>query len=146
MKISTKTTALLITTFLLGAICGAIVQGFIVKRGMKKFVQHMRTPGGFVERFERIVEPTVEQRKEIRAILRRHHQQIMRLQNEFPAQMDSIRDELDAILTPEQKQRLHDKHWFKDERKHQRDRRPHFRGSHPDSLPPPPPMPPGGFE
>lgn len=145
MKITTKTTMLLITTFLLGAICGAIVQGFIIKQGMKKFVQHMHTPGGFIERFERIIEPTDEQRKEIRTILRRHHRQMMRLQTEFPAQMDSIRNELDAILTPEQKQRLNNKHWFGDERKHHRDMRLPFRGSRPDSLPPPP-GPPADFD
>ncbi|MFC1569698.1 hypothetical protein ACFL4L_05650 [bacterium] len=145
MKTMTKTILILIMTFLLGIITGAVVQGFFMRQSMHKFTMRMKTPEGFIHRFEEIIQPTDEQRKEIRKILQKHHKEMMRFQREFPSRMDSLRKDLEMILTQEQKEELKNVRWMRKERGHRGDR--HDRRSsfmhRPDSLapPPPPPMP-----
>lgn len=150
MKTKTKTVLLLILTFILGSVTGAVVQGYWMRQSMKRFNRHMRTPEGFSHRFFEIIEPTDEQRIEIRKILKKHHEKMMQYHREFPARMDSLKKELDSVLTGEQKEKLKKARWLKrrpgrrPERDDRPDRHDHF-GSMNDSLihPPPSPPPPG---
>ncbi|MBN2102529.1 hypothetical protein JW835_00645 [bacterium] len=147
MKTMTKTVVLLILTFVLGVISGAVLQGFLIRQHIKKFNRHMRTPEGFIERFERIIDPTDEQRKEIRAILEKHHQKMMQFHKEFPMHMDSLKTDLDSILTEEQKEKLKKMRPFIKKKQPDKDLKRWHRwkekdsDSHPPFPPPPPPSP-----
>lgn len=144
MKTQWKTAAVLAGTFVLGGVLGFVLHGTFIRSDFRRHVHHMRTPEGFIHRFERVIEPTDAQRKEIRKILRDHFQDMMKHQEQFQARMDSVRQDIDALLTEEQKQRL--KHSPLLERKDKYDwrlRKPDRRRSEPfDRPPPPPPFPP----
>jgi hypothetical protein len=141
MKTKTKTILLLLATFILGALSGASIQRFYIRHFLKRNVQHMRTPEGFVERFERIIQPAEEQKKEIRSILMKHHKEMMQFHHEFPARMDSLKKELDTVLTEEQRKRLQNEWIFSPKKEHHRGKYHHnFKEVLPDpqSSPPPP--------
>ena len=126
MKIRTKTVLLLITIFFLGMISGAILQKILIKKEFRRFSHRVQNPELFVKRFEAIIEPSPEQQKQIREILEKHHKKMLEFNREFPSRMDSLRQELDSILTEDQKKKLHESRWFRHrperqfERKHQR--------------------------
>jgi hypothetical protein len=113
MKTRTKTILLLITIFLLGMFSGAIVQKILIRKEFRSFSHRVQNPELFVKRFEAIIEPTPEQQKQIREVLEKHHEKMLEFHRKFPMRMDSLRQELDSILTAEQKKKLHDSRWFR---------------------------------
>jgi len=150
MKAMTKTVFLLTLVFILGGISGAVLQGYLMRRHIKTVTRHMRTPEGFIERFERIIDPSDEQRKEIIAILEKHHEKMMAFHKAFPLRMDSLKMDLDSVLTDEQKEKLQHMKLFQKKRKigpelekwhHWKDKKDDSH-SHPHYPPPPPPPPP----
>jgi hypothetical protein len=111
MNLKIKSTLIIIGTFIIGLIVGIIVtKSFFHPPGVIDKIAELKSPRGFMERFERIIEPTQSQRSKIRKILRDHfekvHEQSRQFRGRFMQLNDSLRTELDPILTDEQKERL----------------------------------------
>ena len=111
MNLKVKSSLIIIGTFILGMIIGMIfMRLFFPPPQMIDRIAEGRTPHGFSERFERIIEPSDSQREEIRKILRQHfekmHNQSEKFRGRFRQLNDSLLIELDPILNEEQKERL----------------------------------------
>jgi hypothetical protein len=140
MKTQVKTASILLGTFLAGGILGFVLHGTLIRKDFREHALRMRTPEGFIHRFEKVIDPTDEQRKEIRKLLRDHFEEMVQHQETFRSRMDSLKKDIDALLTEEQRERLKKDSLL--EREPDRDSRKHGgRPPHPFD-PPPPPFPP----
>ena len=112
MNIKTKTTLIILVTFIIGMAAGSMVTQVFIKYRMKK-VLSMRVPEGFADHFERIIEPTPEQREAVREILYKYGKKMAeegeKMREQFEANREALNKELEAILTPEQKKRLEER-------------------------------------
>ena len=106
MNIKVKTMSILIVTLVIGMVLGALIHGAVMQNRLKQTAFRMRTPMGFIQRMERVIQPDDSQRAEMRKILQKHFQKIDRYQAEIAGKMDSLRIELETILTEKQKERL----------------------------------------
>ena len=113
MKIQTKTTLILIGTLLIGIVIGVLGSGFAMRRMANRFADRPFSKR-FANVYERIIGPDDANRDTVLAILEKHADQIEEFRQTHDATMkayiDSLKAELDPILTPEQKQRLSDHH------------------------------------
>ena len=139
MKARTKSSLLLLGTLVMGLGVGALATGAVMNTRLDQ-LKRLRSPGGFTERMEEVIQPTDEaQRAEIRAVLDRSHERFHTAWKEcgtrFTALGDSMRAELEPLLTPEQQTRFNE--WMERDRKqrHERDKR-RSRSGHPDRTPP----------
>lgn len=97
-------------TLLVGVLIGALATGAILNQRVEE-LQALRRQGGVVRFMERIIEPTdARQRAELRAVLDEFASRQMEIRQatfeEHRALFNTLREELDEILTPEQKQDL----------------------------------------
>jgi hypothetical protein len=111
MNIKVKSSLIIIGTFVLGMLIGSIfTRSFFRPPEMGERIRELRKPEGFMENFERIIEPTDAQREKIREILRLHFERMHKNSKEFRERFiqlnDSLRAELDPVLSDEQKARL----------------------------------------
>ena len=134
MNLKVKSSLIIVFTFILGMIVGIIlIRSFFPPPKMIDRIAEGRTPRGFLDRFERVINPTESQREEIGKILRQHfekmHNQSKKFRERFLQLNDSLRIELDPILSVEQKERFdkfekrireHEKRKFDRERLHPR--------------------------
>jgi hypothetical protein len=113
MKTNTKTVLIIVATLLIGILIGALGSGFVVHRFATRMAD-MRHRDMFVERMVELIEPAPEQEAEVRDILTRHAEEFTELadgfQEDTAALFDSLRSELDPVLTDEQKERLEERH------------------------------------
>jgi len=118
MNIKAKTALIIILTLIIGIIFGALLsRAYLHHRIRRAFT--MLNPNMFMTFLEHTINPTPEQREQIRKIVREHAKTVAELQQNLREGMESsfesLRKELDSVLTPEQKERLE---------KMMRDRRP----------------------
>ena len=118
MNMKAKTTLIIISTLIIGIIIGALLsRAYLHHRIRRAFT--MVNPNRFMIFFEQTISPTPEQREQIRKIIQNHTKNLSELQKNLREGMElsfeSLRKELDSVLTPEQKERLE---------KMMRDRRP----------------------
>jgi len=111
MNLKVKSSVIIVGTFTLGMVVGMIfIRSFFPPPKMIDRIAEGRTPRGFMDRFERVINPTESQREEIGKILQQHfkrmHNQSEKFRNRFIQLNDSLRFELDPILSDEQKERL----------------------------------------
>lgn len=118
MNTRIKTSLIIAVTLLVGMVLGALISGIVGKYYFRKTAFRMRTPEGFITRFERIIQPNDDQRDAIRKVLEKHHQKIMRFRRKVPDHMDSLWKELEPILTKEQKTRLEERSFFRRRKRH----------------------------
>ncbi len=109
MNTKVKIALIIIVTLMIGIVLGAMLnRAFIRYRIQKAFAD--RNPEGMVSFMERIIQPTPDQREQIREILENHRKKSSDLREKFmmemQAEFESLEAELDLILTPEQKRRL----------------------------------------
>jgi hypothetical protein len=101
---------IIIGTLLIGVIIGALIVGPLVARHHFKRMANLRTPRGFSQRLEEIIEPDDSQAEALRTVLARYGEDFdevaSRHRSEVKDLIDSLNAELDTILTPEQKERL----------------------------------------
>jgi uncharacterized membrane-anchored protein YhcB (DUF1043 family) len=113
MKTNTKTVLIIVATLVIGILIGALGSGFMVHRFARRMAD-MRHREMFVERMMEVIEPAPEQEAEVRDILTRHAEEFTKLADGFhkdtAALFDSLRSELDPVLTDEQKERLEVRH------------------------------------
>ena len=112
MNIKIKTTLIILITFIIGMVAGSMITRAYLKYRMKKILS-MNMPAGFAAHFERIIEPTDEQRKALREILYKYGEKMsemrQKIRQEFLPINQAMQEELNSILTPEQKQRLEER-------------------------------------
>ncbi len=109
MTAKSKATLLVLVTFLLGALVGALINGAIVNRQSKAL--SVLPPGPmFSSIVERAIRPDEKQRDAVMKILERHSGTMAALSGKFRETMartlDSIQGELGPYLTAEQQRRL----------------------------------------
>ena len=113
MKTNTKTALVIGATLVIGILIGVLGSGFMVHRFARR-LPDMRHSEVFVERMVDLIEPTPEQEEEIRGILTRHAEQFTEITEDFRAEttvlIDTLRAELDSVLTDEQRARLEERH------------------------------------
>lgn len=110
MRARTKSVLILSATLLIGIVLGGVISGAIVNRRLQQLTE-LRRPGGFEFFLEHAIQPEDEEQAEaIHDVLERmgprFHEILERSHSEMEALRDSVRAELDPILTEEQKERL----------------------------------------
>jgi hypothetical protein len=110
MKTETKTISILITIFILGILLGVVIDRTLVEHQMKSRMKRLRNPGMIGFFLERVIQPTSEQREEIENILDKYADKMFQARQQAmeaaAATMDSLRNDLEPILTEEQKKRM----------------------------------------
>lgn len=109
MNMKLKVTFIIIITLVLGIVVGALANRTFSQRRIRSILSS-RSPEFFVAFYERILEPDTEQSKMIREILDKYAKSISESRENFTSEMqstfESMKAEIDPILTPEQKERL----------------------------------------
>ena len=143
MTTKSKTAVLFSLTFITGLVLGGLIHSLFIAKTVNRMSHKFRSPDFFVERFDALLQPTPEQRIQIDKILRKHHREMMRLHELVPARFDSLKKELDAVLTDEQRSKLEKQ--FENMNRKPKMRPPHHMNDHKPGPPgePPPPPPPG---
>jgi hypothetical protein len=109
MKTFTKSTLLITTTLIIGFVLGLLVHSLMVGNRINEF-QRLRKKGGLVKHLEDIIQPTSEQKEKITPILEGYIKRIepfmLKFRSETRNIMDSLRLELEPILTEQQLEKL----------------------------------------
>ena len=113
MTASTKSALMLFSTLLIGMLLGSLITGAVNNRRMSNLAE-MRSARGLVFFFEDVVRPeSEEQREAIRAVLDEAAPKFSTAMSESRERMkalsDSVRAELDPLLTDEQRARLEER-------------------------------------
>ena len=111
MNLKVKSSLIIIFTLIIGMLLGGVIVATFLKRdGMRDRIAEFRKPDGFRKRFERLIEPDSSQQKIIREILGKHFMRVEKTSMDFRERMkvlnDSLRMEMEPILTEEQKEKL----------------------------------------
>lgn len=109
MNMKVKTTIVIIITLIFGIVLGAMLnRTFTIQRIRRAF--DAVNPIRFATILEQAIDPTEEQKKQIREILEKHAKIAFELRKDLEKGMESsfktMQKELDSVLTPEQKERL----------------------------------------
>ena len=109
MNLKVKITFLIIITLIIGIVIGAMINRAVSQNRIKRILER-RNPPIFISFYERIIGPEAEQRESVREILDKYAQRFSEIridfQEELESSFESMRAELDPLLTPEQKERL----------------------------------------
>jgi Spy/CpxP family protein refolding chaperone len=109
MNIKAKTALIIISTLIIGIIFGALLSRAYLHHRIRRAFS-MVNPNRSMTFFEQTINPTPEQREQIRKIIQKHTKTVSELQKTLREGMESsfesLRKELDSVLTPEQKERL----------------------------------------
>lgn len=112
MTTKSKSTIIILSTLLLGMVIGLLLGGAIRHRKNADFAQMPRGER-FHHSMERIIRPTEKQKEAMDAILKTRYSQIGDLREKFEEEIftvyDSLKNDMDALLTDEQRQRLEKK-------------------------------------
>lgn len=105
-----KSSILLISTLIIGMLLGALVNARVAEQRVQQ-IESLRSQRGFVQYLERGIKPVDDQqRAEIRTVLQRTQERMglhmRQSRQEVRAILDSMRTELDTVLTDEQMRRL----------------------------------------
>ena len=112
MELKYKSSLIIILTLLIGMILGSVITFTFMKRSRPRIdrIASLRTQHGFIERFERIVQPDGQQREQLRIILQKHFDRMQdvgaQYRIHFFSLTDSLKKDIEPILTSEQKERL----------------------------------------
>jgi len=109
MNIKVKTTFIIIITLIIGIVLGAMFnRAFMHLRIRRAF--DMVNPSRSMVMLERAIGPNPDQRKLVKEILQKHANDVAELRKNLTEGMqssfESMRKDLDSVLTPEQKKRL----------------------------------------
>jgi len=109
MSIQWKSTFIIVATLVIGVLIGVFLAGPVLHHRMRPHVAD-RGPESFTPMLERIIQPSPDQQEAVRAVLDKHSARLEGLHEDFRAAMvatmDSLRKDLEPILTDEQKARL----------------------------------------
>lgn len=113
MNAKTTSVIIIIVTLILGVLIGSLATSAIMNNRLEA-LQALRMQDGLTRHLQRVIEPTDDaQKAEIRAILQQASRRQIEIRRsvfeEHRALFEEMRDELDAVLTAEQKEKL--KRW-----------------------------------
>jgi hypothetical protein len=110
MSVRSRAIVVLIAALAMGVLIGTLVVGPTVARRHFRHVDEDRSREGFASRLEKILKPDSSQAGPMREILTKYSAQFEKIETEYHASMralgDSLRKDLDPILTAEQRARL----------------------------------------
>ena len=110
MHIKTKSLIALIITLIIGIVIGSVGSGMYRSYLYRSKVTHMRSPQGFKERLEKVIQPEASQEAELQEKMNRHYQRVDSLGKTFRHEIDSLnlifQNDLKDLLKDEQQQRL----------------------------------------
>jgi hypothetical protein len=111
MNLKVKSSLIIIVTLIIGIVLGIIItQSFFRPPRIIDRIAELRSPEGFMDKFEKIINPDESQKEKIRYILQNHfekmHNQSLEFRDRFKNLNDSLRADLNPILNDEQKERL----------------------------------------
>ena len=113
MSIQWKSTFIIIATLLIGIVIGVFLAGAVLHHRVRPPLAD-RGPSMFTPMLERIIQPTPDQEEAVHAVLEKHSSRLEGMHEDFRAEMvatmDSLKKDLDPILTDEQKARLDERH------------------------------------
>ncbi|HEX2964012.1 MAG TPA: hypothetical protein VHO43_19595 [Ignavibacteriales bacterium] len=119
MKKTVKTLVLFLITLLIGVGIGFEISEMILKNHFAK-MQEFKRPEYFVKFYEDVINPDTNQKKVIEPILLKYHKRLDVFTTKgfkgFAGIMDSLKTELYASITSEQKKKLDEK--FREMEKH----------------------------
>jgi hypothetical protein len=124
MTTRSKTTFIILGTLIIGMVIGALASGMWRQKRIEKF-DRMQPRRQFIETIENIIKPDDVQRKAIEKVLEKHFEHVAKIrerhEQEMMASFDSLKQELDSLLTEEQVKRLEENlkkshHRFRDRR------------------------------
>jgi len=106
MKITTKSTIIILSVFIIGLLIGAFSAMSFMRYTVKKRFAEFRTDRGFINEMARLIDLKPEQRDEVEEILQRHAEWGRKFSEEqhekFIKGMDSLKTELSSVLSTEQ--------------------------------------------
>ena len=150
MNVKVKVSILLSISLIAGVLIGLLIAPLLQRNIIERRIENFREPQRFVDRMIENIEPDESQKIEIENKLSLHHKRMIDLHSQIRIQMDSLKSDLDSVLTPEQKEKLdkmlrvgkpfHGKH--RDERGRFHKKRNYKRKEYRGDVPPPPPPPP----
>lgn len=109
MNIKLKMAFLIIITLAFGIVIGAMINRTLSQNRIRNILAR-RSPVRFVASYERIIKPDPEQSRLIREVLNKHAKRISEIhkksREELQSSLESMMEELNSILTPEQRKRL----------------------------------------
>jgi uncharacterized membrane-anchored protein YhcB (DUF1043 family) len=106
MKTRYKTIGLLFGTLIIGVVVGILLHATFLRGQFRKHIHRLRTEDGFIQRFEDLIQPTEVQRVQLEKVLKKHFEEMDKQHEAFRDLMDSLKTDIDSILTEEQRQRL----------------------------------------
>jgi len=109
MNLKIKITIIIILTFIIGIFVGALLNRTMTQNKIKRILDR-RNPPHFISFYENIIDPDEDQKKQIKKILEKHSKRLSEIhfnyRDELASAFRTMRDELDDVLTQEQKDRL----------------------------------------
>jgi hypothetical protein len=128
MSTRSQTTLIVVATLVIGILIGTFLAGPVLHRQLRPPFRG-RHPEGFVFAVEMLIDPAPDQADAVHRILTEHAERFSDISSEYHSEisavMDSLRKELDPVLTDEQKERLDRRHEHLDKiRRHMKGRRP----------------------
>lgn len=109
MSIHLKTALIVLSTLIVGIFCGALISGAIRQDRRERFFGSP-SPERFIGQMEQIIRPDAVQSEAVVRILDKYRprfaETMSRHRSEMSALLDSLHQELEPLLTEEQKERL----------------------------------------
>ena len=110
MNTKTKSIFVISGVLILGIIIGTFGSTVIRRNLLDKRIEQFRSPRGFGNHIERIIEPEAHQIQAIEDVINKHHEKMQNISNQFrdrmKGNMDSLLKDLEPVLSPEQFDRL----------------------------------------
>ena len=110
MNVKIKSAIILILTLAIGVGLGIQIDRMIIKEKIKERFHRPPDSHLFMRIFERIIEPEESQREPIRRIIEDHTKRLAKIdstsRSQFAEALDSLRHDLEPILTEEQLNRI----------------------------------------
>lgn len=113
MKTEIKTAGILTLTLIIGMVLGALIHGTVMQNRIKQGILRMRSHNGLFHRIDMILDLDESQRERVHEILLKHRTRMDKLHTQVRTMMDSLQDELEPILTEEQKARIKESPFFR---------------------------------
>jgi len=122
MNIHLKSGIIIGVTLIIGIILGIQIDRMLVRSHFHKQISRNRPPDDFIRVFEQIIQPTEQQRAELKKVMERHAPRLAAIDSlvrtNIAVATDSLKKDLEPILTEEQKKRLFERfERFKSRRK-----------------------------
>ena len=136
MSVKWKSFFIIVAILVIGILIGVFMAGPFMRHHVGR--RHIdRGPEMFTQMMERVIQPTEEQREAVHAVLEEYSMRLEELHEDFRTEMvttiDSLKADLDPLLTDEQKARLEERN---DRLERFKEKRP---GHGMKGTPPPPP-------